>query len=341
MTETKKPEPIATDTTKDEFVYKRDHAKSLRQISRESSERLNKVKDTLLEKSQEDEKSTKDTKTNEEGIVDAKSETGTEPKIGSKMEPKIEAPVVNQEEIAKKAAEEAKIVAAQVAKDSFQNEMQKILDQNKSLEDKQKEADELISIWDKEKRLPTTYKEIVDETLRISEAKYKQLQRQEQEKKVKEETDRKESELKNQTETQRVQQLQIEEINKKVTTDLNDLYENKHLRKPPEKYDPDNDIQKETDELIKFGIQLNTERSKRGIAPVDSLAKIYFMYYKPTKDSMPGKTVDQLPGADAPISGAKTPASKELNTKGYVYVRDHQKTYRQILLENFNRLKNK
>ncbi len=129
------------------------------------------------------------------------------------------------------------------------------------------------------------------------------------------------------------------DLNHRVTQELNELYEGKYLRRPSTQYNADDDIQKETDELIKYGIEVNTERNKKGLPPIDSIAKIYFMHYKPFKEAQGKTKTDQPPGADAPIAGANSPASVESSNQGYVYARDHKKSYRQILEEAFRRNK--
>lgn len=299
--------------------------KSLTQIAKEGADLDRKadeerIKQTLKEKSEE--KPEKVEKVEE--IKDEKPKKEVKPKI-------------DPQEIENKAKEEARKVADETTRKAFKEETQRILDQNKSIEEKQKEQDELISVWEKENRLPKDYKEVVAESLRISEAKYKQLKRQDEETAKKADEERKKSEDFKKNETERIQQARIDDINKKVQTDLDDLYTAKILPKPPKEYDEKNEDQKKTDELMKFGIELNTERAKNNLPPIDSIAKIYFLHYKPKVD-LEGKKDDQPPGADAPISGGAAPDTKS-EPKGYVYTRDHNKSYRQILVENAQRLK--
>lgn len=320
MSDEKPLEPKKPDAPKDEFVYARDHGKSLRQISQESAKRVEGSKEeTIKEKLKE--------------AAKPKEEVKEEPK---KEEKKIEEPKVNPDEITKKAVDEAKKQAEEVSRRAFKDEMQKILDKDKEVIDKQKDADDLISVWDREKRLPKDYKEVVQETLRISEAKYKQLERERSEKQRVEKDELKKQEDIKKTNEKINYQTRLDEINNKVKSELNELYEMKHLSRPPETYDEKDETQKKTDDLIKFGIDLNVKRQKENLPPIDSIAKIYFMHYKPFKDAEGAPKTDQPAGADAPISGASSPKT-ESTTKGYVYARDHGKSYRQILIDNMQR----
>lgn len=90
---------------------------------------------------------------------------------------------------------------------------------------------------------------------------------------------------------------------------------------------------------MKFGIDLNVERAKKGLVPIDSISKIYFMHYKPYLDANPKKKSEQPAGADAPVSGATQTPNLPAKTDGYVYKRDHKRSFRQILTEGMNRNK--
>jgi hypothetical protein len=122
---------------------------------------------------------------------------------------------------------------------------------------------------------------------------------------------------------------------------MEELYSSKFLKRPtaPEEINNENTTDegaKETQEVLKFGVKLNTERAEKGLPPVTSFSKIYFMYYKPYAEAQ-GKKTDQPAGADAPVSGAKMANVQPDNDKGYVYARDHGKTFRQIAQERAKR----
>jgi hypothetical protein len=307
--------------TDDKFIAKRDSKKTLRQIAFESKERVNKAKEEIVKE--------------QDKIPDVKPVIKKEEKkIEKKEEKKPEAPVIDVEKI----KEEAIKVGKETAKKEFEAKTKEIMDKQVSDEQKQKEADELISVWDKEKRLPKDYKEVVIETHRLAKAQMEKTLR-ERDAKAKAESDArtKEAEDKRTTE-QKTYQARVDAINTKVKNEMNELYEGKFLKKPPEKYDEGDSTQKETDELMKFGIDLNVKRTKEGLPPIDSISKIYFMHYKPYVEAQ-GKAKSKQPaGENAPISGAKSTDDKG-QTKGYVYARDHKKSYRQILQENMSRQK--
>lgn len=306
--------------TDDKFIAKRDTGKTLRQIAYESKERVNKAKEEIVKE--------------QDKIPDVKPKVESKPKeekkVEKKEEKKPEAPVIDVEKIKKEAADEVR--------KEFEVKTKEIMDKKVSDEQKQKEADELIDIWTKEKRIPKDYKEIVTETHRLAEVKMKQVLR-ERDEKVKAEADaRVKADNDKKTTEQKTYQARVDAINTKVKNEMNELYEGKFLKKPPEKYDEGDTTQKETDELMKFGIELNTKRAKEGLDPIDSISKIYFMHYKPFTEAQ-GKAKSKQPaGADAPISGARSTEDKGEN-KGYVYKRDHNKSYRQILQEQLNRQK--
>lgn len=292
----KKEEP------KVEFIYARDHGKSMDVIAHESLKEEEELKKKLLDKSQEPEEVKKE-------------ETPIEPK---KEEPVKEEPKVDVEKIKKEAAAEAAAIAKEEAKKEFQAEINKILEANKDIEEKQKQADELISIFEKEKRLPTDYKEVLSESQRLAEAKYKQLAQADKEKQQAAEKAQKAAEEKAKTDAQLAYEAKVADINQRVVNELKELTDGKFIKD-----------QTESDDLMKFGIDLNTKRAKEGLAPIDSVTKLYFMHYKPTKGAV---STDQPAGADAPVAGNKT-AKVATKLDGFVYARDHNKDFRQILAE--------
>jgi hypothetical protein len=66
-------------------------------------------------------------------------------------------------------------------------------------------------------------------------------------------------------------------------------------------------------EVLKFGIELNTKLKAEGKDPVPSFSRIYFDHYKPAhaadKPNVPVN--DQPPGGDAPIAGSKNTPTGE------------------------------
>lgn len=294
---------------KDEFVYKRDSVKTLRQIGAETQERIKKAKKAKKKDGDTVENPLKE----EEAKPPEKSE---ETVIEDKKTEKIEEPKIDHVAIAAKAAEDAAKRVAEETKASFKEEIAKILDKDKDMLAKQEEADALISAWDKEKRLPKDYNELIAETMRIADAKYEQKAKAEA--KIAEEkraTLEKEDATKKEELAKKQGDEKVAEFTNQITQDLSEIYEVKELPRPakleeinnPDTTDP---AAKETQKVLQFGIELNQRLVKEGKPPVTSLNKIYFLHYKPYLAANPAKESVDAPGADAPVAGAKnTPTS--------------------------------
>lgn len=315
------------DAPKDKFVYARDSRKSLRQIADDAQEEA--------KKQSKEEKPPEETKPKEEGegVV-------TPPENKQEKKEEAAAPTIDAEKIKEEAVKTAREEAQKAAKQAFEDEMKKIAENNKSLEEKQKDADALISVFEKENRLPKDYKEVLNEASRIARATFEQQQKHAKEEADKADAQKKQDEAQKESERKKAEEEKMTAITSKITTDLNDLYDAKVLPRPPKEYNEKDKSQKETDELLKFGIELNQKRSKEGLAPIDSVAKIYYMHYKPYIDAK-GKQNEQPPGGDAPIAGA-TQGSKTDGAKDkYVYARDHKKSFQQLKDEAIERARNR
>ena len=157
----------------------------------------------------------------------------------------------------------------------------------------------------------------IDENLRITQAKWDQLDRERQAKLDEAKKAEEAKELERKAELDKKQgEEKIAEFNRQISEDLNDLYDGKLLPRP-EKIEEINNTEtkdeaaKETQKLLKFGVDLNTQRVKDGKPPVTSLAKIYFLHYKPTL----GEKTEQPPGADAPVAGATSAPQEATSDK--------------------------
>lgn len=299
----------------DKYVYSRDHKKSVRQIIAE-------------ERQPKEEKQ-------DESVVTPPDKEKEEKKESEKEEVrKVEESKIDPEEITRKAREEAEKVTnekLEAQRKEFQAKIDEIVNKDKDILERQKEADALVAVWEKENRLPKDWKEIAQETMRINEAKLEQRLKAQEEAQKKADEERKQQEAKTKEDQQKSYQSRIDEINRKVTEELNELYEAKMLKKPADLSKIEAEDMKETNDLVKFGIELNKKRAEQKLTPIDSISKIYFMHYKPFIEAQ-GKKSNQPAGADAPVSGAKVTQVTQ-QPKGYVYARDHNKTFRQILVE--------
>ena len=282
-------------------------------------------------------KFTKEVKVEETPKIEAETEKNLQKEVenSEKQEPKVEEPKIDIEAVTKKAAEESASKVAEEVKQAFSDKVQQILDKDKSLIEKQKELDELIPVYLKENRLPKDYKEMVDEQLRVTEARWQQLER-EKEAKVKAETPK--------IEEPKVDpaKLALENYQKEIQADLEDLYTAKFLPRPSKIDEINNPATQDeaaqaTQKLFEFGVKLNTERVAKGLPPVKSLSKIYFLHYKPTMGSQPKKS-DQPAGADAPISPSRNQSVTEVNKPTPFYQKGpdgrlHAKSSAQIKYE--------
>lgn len=306
--EIKEGEPSKEDT----FVYKRDRIKTLRQIGKETQDRKKKVPEEKPEVKE---------------VKEVKIEKPKEEPKEIKEEPKV-----NIDEIASKAAKEAADKVAEETKTAFKEEINKILDKDKDILDKQKEADELIASWDKEKRLPKDYQELISETMRISDVKMEQRLKAQQAEEATKRSELEEKEKVNKIELDKKQgDEKLAEYNKQIAADLDEIYSIKELPRP-DKFDEVNNPEtkdtaaQETQKVLKFGVELNTKLVKEGKEPVTSLSKIYFLHYKPYKAANPDKPTE-VPGADAPIAGAKNTPTGESSKISYTQL--HNETWAQ------------
>lgn len=310
--EVKPGEPAKTD----DFVYKRDSVKTLQQIGKETQERLKKARKAKKKENEEVSSLTQ----NPEKDDELAPEQDEKPEI--KEEVKEEK--VDHAALAAKAAEDAARKVSEETKLAFKEEISKILDKDKDIIEKQKEADELIASWDKEQRLPKDYNELIQETMRIADAKYEQkakvIAKQEQEAKQvieKEELTKKAELDKNQGEEK------LAEFNRQITQDLDEIYAIKELPRPAKLEEINNPettdaAAKETQKVLTFGVELNQRLVKEGKQPVTSLNKIYFLHYKPYQAANPTTQSVDVPGGNAPVAGAKnTPTGDNLNKVDY------------------------
>lgn len=308
---------------KDEFVYKRDTVKTLRQIGAETQARIKKAKKKEIVENPE-----------KESKPDEKIEKPLEEeKPIVKEPPKEEKPEVDHDAIAAKAAEDAAKRVAEETKASFKEEIAKILDKDKDMLEKQAEADALIASWEKEKRLPKDYGELIAETMRIADVKYEQKAKAEA--KIAEEkraTFEKEEATKKAELDKKQGEEKLRAFNKQIVDDLEEIYAIKELPKPSKIEEINNpettdENAKKTQAVLHFGVELNRRLVKEGKQPVTSLNKIYFLHYKPFQAANPTKSAE-VPGGDAPVAGARNTPTGD-SSKKIDYNLLHNETWAQ------------
>ncbi len=319
-----------TPSPDDTFVGKRDRVKTITQIAKESQARIRKQYLEDLEK-KEAEAAKKEEKPEEKSEEKPVEEPKPEEK---KEEPKIEPKVVTEDE-AKRLADEAAKKAAEETSKEFQGKIDEILNKDKTLQEKQKEADELISAWDKEGRLPKDYAELISETMRIADAKMEQRQKAIEEKAAEERKAQEEAKNKEVEDKKAQEQKALEDYNKQIATDLDEIISAKLLPRPADINEINNpetkdEAAKEIQKVFKFGIELNTKLKAEGKTPVTSLNKIFFLHYKPFVDANPAKKSEQPAGADAPVSGSEH-TTPDTPTDKIPYAQLHKETWPQTI----------
>jgi len=320
----------ASPAAQDKFVYRRDGGRSMRQIvsdvkEKSIKERRAKYLANMEAKEKEEPKETEEEKKGEVVSTEKVEVKQTLPEEGKKEEvPQTS----NIEEVARKAAEEAASRVGTETRKAFEEKVAEILDKDKSVLEKQKELDELIPLWEKENRVPKDWKEIAEEQMRISDAKWEQRMKAQPKEPVvetkppdaKAENDKKLADYTNQVFSD------IKEINAaKLLPTPNDINE---VNNP----NTTDEAAKEIQKVIAFGIKLNTERVKANLQPVMSFNKIFFLHYLPTQKVNPEKPTE-VPGKNAPIAGVKNTPQVPANIMKYNYARDHNKSIKQIARE--------
>ena len=306
------------------------HTRSLRQIAADAAKPKEEVKEEKPE-------------------LEVKAEVVAEKRKDDKVKEREETRKKETEDLIKKTAEET---AAKVKEDTtkeFEAKIAEILNKDKSMEDKQKEADELVASYVKENRQPKNWQETVDEQARIMEKRQEIRERERAETQAKTEAESKIQQEKETKDREEMAKKSDEErrqaFTNQITKDIDELCETKFMARPTD-FNEINNLEtkdanaKEIQKLLQFGVELNTTRVKEGKEPVSSLSKIYFMHYKPTLDAKPKN--DQPAGADAPIAGGNNTPSNE--SKQITYEQLHKESFAQlasrIARESFNRAKN-
>ncbi len=254
------------------------------------------------------------------------------PKV-DKEEPKIDIEAVARK-AAKEAADDAAKRVGDETKAAFTSEINKILTRDNDLQQKQKQADELIAAWDKENRLPKNYKELIDETMRIADAKV--THREQEAKRLAQEP---EPPAPLPLPSEETSEQKLGRFQKEITDDLESLYTGNDLPRPANLAEINNPNTsdanaKVTQDLLNFGVKLNTSINKRGGTPITSLKGIYEAYKLAGNETK----VVQPPGADAPVSPSRNQSVTQQPTTQPFYQKGedghyHAKSWAQIKYE--------
>lgn len=283
----------------DEFVYARDTGKTMDTIKKE-------LKDEAI-KEQETEKK-------EEFTPEVETQKEEKPVVEEKKAPEEK---VDVKEVAREAAEKAT--------EELKKEIDEIKGQNLNKKQEEEAIEEAKTRWTKEGRNPKDYDEIVVEA---EERAFNRMTKfyEEQEKK-------KEEALANKTKEEREASEKAETENKTIiertqenlAREIKELEDGGYIPKVTDENNPDDEGNVVRRALFQKGIEINNQRIKSGEAPENSIAKVFFMHFKGASS--------QPAGADAPISGNRPAAIRKESEKPYIYQRDHNKTFRQIIEE--------
>jgi len=303
--------------------YQRFHSRSMRQIAVDASK-------PVKEEKKEDVKPEEEEKLSEEKVAEAASKRKEEKRKerDQKEEEKMAA-------VAKKASEETAAKVTEEVKKEFQSKLEEILNKDIPMQEKQKESDALIASWEKEGRpKPATYKEWIDETMRIADLKTEQKFKALQEQKDKETKEQQEKEAKERADKEvadkRAADEAIAKSNSGILQDLETLHLAGVLKRPSDLKEIDNpdtkdEGAKEIKKILDYGIALNVKLRAEGKPVVPTFAKIYFEHY--IKDYPKGKQ-EQPAGAEAPVAGANNTPQGDDNGK-ISYAKLHNETWAQ------------
>lgn len=288
---------------KDEFIYVRDSQKSM---------------DTIKQELKEEALKEEETEKKEEEITPKppKEEEKPAPESEKKSEEKEEA----KEDVAKVARE-----AAEKATEELKKEIDEIKGQNLTKKQEEEAIEEAKTRWTKEGRNPKDYDEIVAEA---EERAFNRMQKfiEDREKKKEEEVATRTKEEQEKAKLAEEQQKTVlEQTQANLAREIQELEEGGFIPKVSNPDDENDEGNRTRKALFQKGIEINNERIKKGLPPENSIAKVFFMHFKGANN--------QPAGADAPISGNKPTAVPKESEKPYIYARDHNKTFSQIMAE--------
>lgn len=281
---------------KDEFVYERDHNKPMSVIAHELEEELkSKDKEEVVEKPVEEEKP-------EEKV------TPPEEKPEEKVDVK---------EVAREAAKEAT--------EQLKKEIDEIKGQNLSKKEEAEAIEDAKTKWTKEGRNPVDYDEIVVEA---EERAVKRMTKfiEDREKAKEEESVKKTQEEEERVKNEETQKSTVlEQTQQTLAREIKELEDGGYIPKVVNESDDNDEGIRVRKALFQKGIEINNARIKSGELPENSIAKVFFMHFRGVNK--------QPAGADAPISGSRPAAVPASDEKPFIYARDHNKSFRQIIQE--------
>lgn len=310
------PEPVISDKKeepKEKPIGIEVREKSFQQILQEQQAARTTPTDEKPELSEEDKK---------------KQEDENAAKDAQEAKEKIEA-----EEAAKKRDEE---IATKAAEETVkrQEEAKKKEEEKATAEAEAKKKEEALKPkWqtdpnapkdEKGNPIPRSYDEIAAEAARIGKEEALAVFRAEQQAEKLRQAEDAQAKLKTEEDRQAAEKAKLDQLQKEMDADLNDLYATNKLPKVKDEKDPNDLGMKEFKNLFETAQRVNAERMASGKAPIRSLKLIYYEHYKPLIEPA---------GKNAPVFGNESPVSHEAPEDRYIPARDRRKSMTQLFKE--------
>lgn len=240
-----------------------------------------------------------------------------------------EKPTLSVEDIKKNARE---AVAEEVKKNTeeLKAEIKKIQDSTQTNEEKNKQIEALKVKWQgvdpkTGKPSPVNYDEIVAETRRIVMEEVKQFYKEQKEHELEEMKKVQTEDEQKKVQEKKTYEERLTQVQARINNEMEELFVQGKLARPKDINDLKDPAARKVKDLFDQAAAYNMQRQKEGKELEPSIAKFFFMYYKPKGD--------QPAGADAPVSTNKAAPPPADTEDRYVYARDHRKSMRQILYE--------
>jgi hypothetical protein len=176
----------------------------------------------------------------------------------------------------------------------------------------------LMSPWQKEGRTPKDYEEIADWAM--------EKNRILSERKSAADTAKSQEQTKAQEDYNKAQ---IDNFNKYTAGQLNDLRTAGKIPSVKNPNNPDDPGVAAERELLEIMLEVNQERVKTGELPIYSIKEIFYEHLPEDEDIE--EPVQQVAGADAPVSAGRMPVGGE--DKEISYTEIHKKPLTQIIME--------
>lgn len=291
------------------YDYEKNRSRTIQDIARDAVVPPAKEEDPALDSKPEA------TPPAERSVKDSPPQPGQQSQEELKKSPLDEAKEFVEKQ-KKELAEQTKKDAEDIARKTLTEELKKIKDSELTAQEKKEAAVEAKAKWSgfdpkTGEATPKNYDEIVTEARRLAAEDFDKRY-EDRRKKEFEDYQKQQDEAKKTSDAQTLQREQLQEvINNKITEEIEELYAGKHLDRTNEEMRQD---------LFRQAAVFNAERVKNNQAPIDSITRFYFNYYK--------KPEDKIAGADAPVAGNSLVTPKTQTHSDYIKI--HNSSFRSL-----------